>query len=119
MRPTIVAVVTRLFVDTHGRTEILQERQTILATEIHEFHSLEERVEIHTVALWIVALLGLVEVVHQDSRNHFFVIGNSILLDRVSSYFHERRDAVRPLLDEADHKWVIPQTQFPQVSELN
>ena len=46
-------------------------------------------------------------------------IGDPVLLDAVSSNFHQRGDVTGPLLDEPYHEGVLPQAQLLEIGQLN
>ena len=103
----------------HRGTQISEQGDSILATEIHELDCLEARVEVHSFAFWVVALLGVVQVTHKKSGQGLGTIRNAVLLDHIASDFEEGRYVVGPLLNEPYHKRIIAQAQLLQVNEFD
>ena len=115
----VVPIATRLFMNTHGGTQVLEEGHSVLPTEILKLDLLEMRVEIHPFALRVVTLLCPVEILHQDCRDDFRVIRDLVALDVIGCDLHEGWNRGGPLLDETYHQWVLSEAQLLQVCELD
>lgn len=64
---------------THGRAQVLHERDTVLATEVYKLDGLYARLEVDTIAVRVVAVLGGMEVVVQCSGDELTGIGYALL----------------------------------------
>lgn len=51
----VAALVTHC---THGRAQVLHERNAVLATEVYKFDGLYPRLEVDSIAVRVVAVLG-------------------------------------------------------------
>ncbi len=103
----------------HRRAQILQQRHAILAAEIHKLHRLEVGVKVHTFALGVVTLLGTVQVMYKESRQLLNAVRDSLFLHIITSNFHQRRNGLWPLLDEANDQRVVPEAQLFQIDEVD
>lgn len=79
------AAVVGVIRNTHSRTQVLHQRDSILATEVNKLDTLDPRSEVDTIALWVIAMLCSIQIFHQHPWNELPSIRYTVLLDAAAT----------------------------------
>lgn len=102
----------RLRFDALRRAEILQQRHTILAAEVHEFDVLDAIVEEDTLAVGIYATVGALQVIVDGAWHNARAVRNANTFYNARGEFHQRGWLHRDILYEAHHQRIVTQAQL-------